>query len=94
MSAPTPTVGHVSDPDLSDRDREILEFERLHWRYPAAKETAVMERFDMSITRYLQIRDGLIDDPAAMAYDAQLVKRLRRLRESRRAVRSSRTRSG
>lgn len=94
MSAPTPTVGHVSDPNLSDRDREILEFERLHWRYPAAKETAVMDRFGLTITRYLQIRDRLIDDPAAMAYDAQLVKRLRRLRESRREVRTSRHAAG
>lgn len=77
--------------DLSDLDREILEFERLTWRYPAAKETAVMERFDMTITRYLQRRDWLIDQPAALAYDAQLVNRLRRIREDRRRMRAGRS---
>ena len=33
---------------LSQRDREILAFERQWWKYAGAKEQAVRELFDMS----------------------------------------------
>jgi hypothetical protein len=36
---------------LSQRDREILAFERQWWKYAGAKEQAVRELFDMSATR-------------------------------------------
>ena len=44
---------------LSDRDREILEFERQWWRYAGAKEQAIRELFDMSATRYYHIFNNL-----------------------------------
>lgn len=69
--------------ELTDRDRDILEFERLTWRYPAAKETAILDRFEMSATRYYQVLLDLIDRPAVEAHDPQLVRRLRRLRDAR-----------
>ena len=37
---------------LSDRDREILAFERQWWTYQGAKEQMIKELFDMSSTRY------------------------------------------
>jgi Protein of unknown function (DUF3263) len=70
---------------LNDRDREILAFERQWWKYAGAKEQAIRELFDLSGTRYYQILNALIDRPEALAHDAMLVKRLRRLRQSRRA---------
>lgn len=76
--------------ELSDRDREILDFERLHWKYAGAKEAAVRERFDLSLTRYYQVVNALLDRPAAVEYDAQLVSRLLRLREARRLERTRR----
>ena len=36
---------------LSQRDRDILEFERHWWKYAGAKEQAVREKFDMSSSR-------------------------------------------
>lgn len=75
---------------LSDRDRQILEFERQWWKYAGAKEQAVRDLFDMSATRYYQILNGLIDMPAALEFDPMLVKRLRRLRASRQRARSAR----
>lgn len=75
---------------LSARDVEILEFERQWWRYSGAKEQGVREQFDMSATRYYQILNGLIDSPDALAHDPLLVKRLRRMRESRQRARSAR----
>jgi hypothetical protein len=75
---------------LSDRDREILEFERHWWKYAGAKETAVREKFDMSSTRYYQVLNALIDRPEALEADPLLVRRLRRLRAARQRQRSAR----
>ena len=69
--------------ELSERDREILAFERHWWKYAGAKEQAVRELFDMSATRYYQVLNALIDDANALAFDPMLVKRLRRMRASR-----------
>src|SRR5215218_6968587 len=76
--------------DLTDREREILAFERQWWKYAGAKEQAVRELFDMSATRYYQVLNALIDRPDALAFDPMLVKRLRRMRESRQRARSAR----
>src|SRR5512144_2439987 len=65
--------------ELSERDREILNFERQWWKYAGAKEQAVREKFDMSSTRYYQVLNALIDRPEALAFDPLLVRRLRRL---------------
>jgi hypothetical protein len=76
--------------ELSDRDREILAFERQWWKYAGAKEQAVRELFDMSATRYYQVLNALLDRPEALAADPMLVKRLRRLRAARQRARSAR----
>jgi len=83
------TVSDEASP-LSERDREILAFERQWWKYAGAKEQAVRELFDMSATRYYQVLNALIDSDAALEHDPMLVKRLRRLRASRQRARSTR----
>ncbi|CAB4850160.1 unannotated protein [freshwater metagenome] len=75
---------------LSDRDRAILEFERQWWKYAGAKEQAIRELFEMSATRYYQVLNALLDNPAALEADPMLVKRLSRLRASRQRARSAR----
>lgn len=75
---------------LTDRDRGILAFEQQWWKYPGAKETAIRETFDMSSTRYYQVLNSLIDRPEALEAEPMLVRRLRRLRVARQALRSSR----
>ena len=83
--------GHGDPADgLSRREREILAFERQWWKYAGAKEQAVRELFDMSGTRYYQLLNALIDRPEALAHDAMLVKRLRRMRQTRQRARSAR----
>ena len=76
--------------ELSERDREIIAFERQWWKYAGAKEQAIRELFDMSSTRYYQVLNSLIDSPAALEADPMLIKRLRRLRASRQRARSAR----
>ena len=75
---------------LSERDQQILAFERQWWKYAGAKEQAIRELFDMSATRYYQVLNALIDRPEALSADPMLVKRLRRLRSARQRARSAR----
>jgi hypothetical protein len=91
MDAANAFVPHDdSASDLSERDRDILEFERHWWKYAGAKEQAVREKFDMSSTRYYQVLNALIDRPEALEADPLLVRRLRRLRATRQRQRSAR----
>ncbi len=75
---------------LSERNQQVLAFERQWWKYAGAKEQAIRELFDMSATRYYQVLNALIDDPVALAFDPMLVKRLRRMRASRQRARTAR----
>ena len=79
-----------SGDSLSDRDRAILEFERQWWKYAGAKEQAIRDLFDMSATRYYQVLNALLDNPAALEADPMLVKRLRRMRAARQRAHSAR----
>ena len=72
---------------LTQRDREILDFERTWWDSPAPKDVQVLERFELSATRYQQLLTVLLEDEAAMAYDPLVVRRLQRQRERRRRAR-------
>ena len=74
---------------LTERERAILTFERKWWRYAGGKEQALMEMFQLSPTRYFQVLNSLIDQPAALAFDPMLVKRLRRMRHTRQLARST-----
>jgi hypothetical protein len=85
----------VATPDKADdasgldaRARSILAFEREWWRYAGAKEQAIRDHFAMSPTTYYRTLSDLIDSEAALAYDAMLVKRLRRMRAQRQRQRA------
>ena len=80
----------ADDATLTQRDRELLRFERQWWKYAGAKETAIRESFDMSATRYYQVLNALIDRPEALVEDPLLVRRLRRMRAERQRARSAR----
>jgi hypothetical protein len=79
---------------LTEREREILAFERQWWKYAGAKEQAVRESFGLSATRYYQALNALLDRPEALAFDPMLVKRLRRMRSARQRARSARRLGG
>ncbi|HET7305048.1 MAG TPA: DUF3263 domain-containing protein, partial [Segeticoccus sp.] len=55
MSNAAQQVDHEAGGELSERDHEILAFERQWWKYAGAKEQAIRELFDMSSTRYYQV---------------------------------------
>ena len=96
--SPVPASGELRGEDvenvrtiagaLGERERGVLAFERQWWRHAGAKEEAIRREFGIGPTAYYQLLSRLIDDPAAIAYDPMLVKRLQRQRASRRRRRS------
>jgi Protein of unknown function (DUF3263) len=81
------TVAHGP---LGERERKVLAFERHWWRHAGAKEEAIRREFGLGPTAYYQLLSRLLDDPAALAHDPMLVKRLQRQRASRRRQRAGR----
>lgn len=75
---------------LDERTRAILDFERSWWLEGGTKQRRIRERLGISATRYQQLLMRAIDLPEALRYDPMLVRRLRRLRESRRRMRLAR----
>ena len=65
----------------------MLDFERTWWLEPGTKGAAIQERIGLSPTRYYQLLGELIGSPEAAAYDPLVVRRLRKLKSSRRRAR-------
>ncbi|WP_333618764.1 DUF3263 domain-containing protein [Dietzia sp.] len=103
MSAPTreknfeDTVGAADTADaqdasgLSERELAMLDFERQWWRFAGSKDEAIRAKFDVNATRYFQQLNKLLDTQEALEHDPLLVKRLRRLRDSRQKARAGRS---
>ncbi|CAL99861.1 uncharacterized protein DUF3263 [Saccharopolyspora erythraea NRRL 2338] len=79
-----------SDGELGEREWSILAFERQWWKSAGRKDQAIRELFDMSSSRYYQLLNALLDNPAAFRADPMLIKRLRKVRTSRQRGRSAR----
>ena len=86
---PAPRPPAPTQRGLTDREREILSFERQWWSHAGAKEKAIREVFELSATRYYQVLNDLLDKREAVEADPMLVKRLRRLRAVRQRARSA-----
>lgn len=72
---------------LTEREKAVLDFERTWWTQDEVKDTLIRERFACSSDEYYAELNRLLDEPAAMEYDALGVRRLRRARDRRRRMR-------
>ncbi len=91
-SAPaSPGAETSAQPQLSERDRAVLGFERQWWRHVGAKEEAIRDTFNLSAARYYQLLGALVDSPLALAFDPMLVNRLQRMRAARSEARAKRS---
>lgn len=70
--------------ELTDTEREMLAFERKWYLYSGVKEADVRAKFGVSITRYYQLLNALINRPEALSFDSLTVRRLQRIRDARR----------
>lgn len=75
---------------LTDRDRAILALEAAWPRHGGPKEETIRAELGMSPARYYQLLGRLIDTEEALEHDPLLVRRLRRIRDSRAARRTAR----
>ncbi len=73
----------MSNQELTDRERAVLDFERDWPAHQAGKLQAITATFGFSASRYYQLLAGLIDRPAARQHDPLLIRRLRRRRRER-----------
>lgn len=73
---------------MTDGDRALLDFAAHRWNHSGNQAGAIRTEFDMSVTRFWQRVNTLLDDPDALAYAPQLVNRLRRIRSTRAQRRS------
>ena len=73
--------------ELTQRDRDILDFESSWWAESGPTEQLIRDRFELSATRYYQILNELLETSEAYDYRPLVVRRLRRLRDRRRRVR-------
>lgn len=73
--------------ELTDAEKAVLAFEHRRWNYQGVKEEAIRKEFELTPMRYQQWLLSIIDKPAALVHDPMLVKRLRRLRATREAMR-------
>lgn len=71
---------------LTERDQQILQLEKQWWRFEGAKQEAIRNQLHLSPTRYYQLLNGLLDDPAALSAEPVVVRRLQRQRQARRAA--------
>jgi hypothetical protein len=70
---------------MTDQDKAILDLERRFANAPAdgRKRQAIGAELEMTVTRYHQRLNRLLEDERALSYDPVTVNRLRRLRASR-----------
>ncbi|QFP97006.1 helix-turn-helix DNA binding protein [Gordonia phage Suerte] len=73
---------------MTDVDRRMLDLAGARWNYSGSLEQRVRAEFGISLTRFWQRVNTLLDDPEALAYAPQLVNRLRRIRSTRSQRRS------
>ena len=65
----------------------MLEFERNYWTFDDPKPAAIRARFQCSVDEYYAELSELLEQPAAMAHDPLVVRRLQRQRLRRRRER-------
>ena len=69
---------------LSEREKDILDFEQSWWSLSIPREQAVRDRFQLTETEYVELLELLIATEAALEAEPLLVRRLRRMKDRRR----------
>jgi hypothetical protein len=84
----TPHPAEPPSAELDETELRLLAFERAWADRVGNREAAIRAEFGVSSARYYQMLYTLIDSPIAVRHDPLLVRRLQRLRDSRRRARA------
>lgn len=68
---------------MTDDDKRMLDLAGARWNYAGNLEQAVRDEFDISLTRFFQRVNRIIDAREALEYSPHTVNRLRRIRSAR-----------
>lgn len=66
---------------MTDDEKRMLDLAGARWRYAGSLEQAVRDDLGISLTRFWQLVNRLIDREDALAHDPVTVNRLRRIRD-------------
>jgi hypothetical protein len=70
--------------ELTDRQRDMLDFERTWWQFDDLRDEHIRARFDCSADEYYAELNQVLELPGAMAHDPLVVRRFQRRRLRRR----------
>ncbi|WP_162941746.1 DUF3263 domain-containing protein [Desertimonas flava] len=74
---------------LTDRQREMLDFERTWWQSDEPRDDLIRARFGVSTDEYYVELNQVLDLPGAMEHDPLVVRRFQRRRARRRRTLST-----
>jgi hypothetical protein len=69
---------------LTDRHRDMLDFERTWWQFDDPRDELIRARFDCNADEYYAELNQVLELPGAMAHDPLVVRRFQRRRLRRR----------
>jgi hypothetical protein len=74
----------LPDSELTDRQRDLLDFERAWWQFDESRDELIRARFGSSPDEYDAELDQVLEHPGAMRHDPLVVRRFQRRRLRRR----------
>jgi hypothetical protein len=82
--------------ELTDRQRQMLDFERTWWQYDESRDHLIEARFGCGPDEYYAELEQVLEHPGAMRHDPLVVRRFqrRRLRRRRALIEASQTTDG
>ena len=77
-------AGECNDGELTDRQRDMLEFERTWWQFDEPRDELIRQRFGCTADEYYEELNRVLELPGALAHDPLVVRRFHRRRLRRR----------
>ena len=84
VSGQTGTRMENENGELTDRQRDMLDFERTWWQFDDPREEIIQARFGCSADEYYAELNQVLELPGALAHDPLVVRRFHRRRLRRR----------
>ena len=73
-------------PELTERHRQMLDFERTWWQFDEPRDDLIRARFGCTADEYYAELNRVLELPGAMAHDPLVVRRFHRRRARRRRM--------